>query len=88
MLSPRFLFDTPFNSCKVNSKNKASLPVEDFTIENIIEVRKFLDLGMTNHANQKLDSAFYFYNRSKILSKLVNDSQMIVYNLVQMTVIQ
>ncbi|WP_426091809.1 hypothetical protein [Flavobacterium sp. DSR3-2] len=43
---------------------------------------------MTNYANQKLDSAFYFYNRSKILSELENDSLIIVYNLVQMAVIQ
>ena len=43
---------------------------------------------MANYANQKLDSAFYFYNRSKILSELENDSLIIVYNLVQMAVIQ
>lgn len=43
---------------------------------------------MANYANQKLDSAFYFYNRSKILSELEIDSLMITYNLVQTVVIQ
>lgn len=43
---------------------------------------------MANYANQKLDSAFYFYNPSEILSELEIDSLMIAFNLVQITVIQ
>jgi len=83
-----FLLLFIFYSCQETLKSKASLPTEDTTTENSIQARKFLDLGMANYANQKLDSAFYFYNRSKILSKLEIDSLMIAFNLVQIAVIQ
>ena len=88
--SPIFVFLLLFTlySCTETSKSKATLPTEDTTTTNSVEARKFLDLGMANYANKKFDSAFYFYNRSKILYELENDSLMIAYNLVQMAVIQ
>jgi hypothetical protein len=88
--SPIFVFLLLFTlySCTETSKSKVTLPTEDTTTSNSVEARKFLDLGMANYANKKFDSAFYFYNRSKILYELENDSLMIAYNLVQMAVIQ
>ncbi|RBN50183.1 tetratricopeptide repeat-containing sensor histidine kinase [Flavobacterium psychrolimnae] len=83
-----FLLLFTLYSCTETSKSKDSLPNEDTATANSVEARKFLDLGMANYANKKFDSAFYFYNRSKILYELENDSLMIAYNLVQMAVIQ
>ena len=75
-------------SCTETSNTKVTLATKNTVTENSIQAEKFLNLGMANYANQKFDSAFYFYNRSKILYEIENDSLMIAYNLVQMAVIQ
>ncbi|MET0760576.1 MAG: hypothetical protein ABWZ56_09160, partial [Flavobacterium sp.] len=75
-------------SCKDSSKTKIALKTKKAITENAIQARKFLDLGVSNYTNQKFDSAFYFYNRSKILFELENDSVSIAYNLIQMANIQ
>lgn len=88
--SPIFIFLLLFivYSCKETPKNKTPSKTEDTVTKNGIQARKFLDLGMANYADQKFDSAFYFYNRSRILYELENDSLKIAYNFVQMAIIQ
>lgn len=75
-------------SCKQTSKTKIPLKAKNNISENATQARKFLDFGIANYTNQKFDSAFYFYNRSKILYELENDSASIAYNLIQMASIQ
>jgi signal transduction histidine kinase len=88
--SPIFLFLLLFilYSCKEKVKTTAQSKAEDTLSQNSLQARRLLDLGMANYANQKFDSAFYFYNRSKLLYEVENDSLKIAYNLLQMAIIQ
>lgn len=88
--SPIFIFLLLFTvySCKESAKTKLTPKSVKTQSSNAIQARKFLDLGIANNTNQKFDSAFYFYNRSKILYELENDSVSIAYNLIQMATIQ
>lgn len=88
--SPIFVFLLLFMvcSCTETSKTKSSLVTETKVTENSIQAEKFLELGQENYANQKFDSAFYFFNRSKLLFEVENDSLKIAYNLLQMAIIQ
>ena len=88
--SPIFIFILIFIfiSCKDVSKTKIIPKTEKTKTENSLQARKFLNLGIKNYTNQKFDSAFYYYNRSKILYELENDSTPIAYNLIQMAMIQ
>lgn len=61
---------------------------EKVKTENRLQARKFQDLGIANSTNQKFDSAFYFYNRSKILYETDYDNATTAYNLIQMAMIQ
>lgn len=56
--------------------------------KNTVQARKFLEKGISHYANQKMDSAFYYYNRSKMLYESEKDTVGIVYNLIQMANIQ
>lgn len=88
--SPIFVFLLLFTvcSCTETMKTKASLATEATVTENSIQAEKFLELGQENYANQKFDSAFYFFNRSKLLFEVENDSVKMAYNLLQMAIIQ
>lgn len=88
--SPIFVFLLLFilYSCKEKVKTNTGSNAEDTLSQNSLQARKLLDLGMANYANQKFDSAFYYYNRSKLLYEVENDSLKIAYNFLQMAIIQ
>ncbi|MES2545634.1 MAG: tetratricopeptide repeat protein [Bacteroidota bacterium] len=52
------------------------------------EAKKLLNLGETYNSKQKFDSAFYYYNRSKIVFEIQKDSASVTYNLIVMATIQ
>ena len=88
--SPIFIFLLFFAvfSCKDVPKTKIVPKTEKVKTENSLQARKFQDLGIANSTKQKFDSAFYFYNRSKILYETDHDSAATAYNLIQMAMIQ
>ncbi|UQD57554.1 tetratricopeptide repeat-containing sensor histidine kinase [Flavobacterium sp. K5-23] len=88
--SPIFIFLLLFSiySCDNIPKDKTTLIKEKPKTVNSIEARKLLDKADVFNSNQKFDSAYYFYNRSKIIYELENDSANIAYNLIQMASMQ
>lgn len=81
-----FLLLVTLHSCNDSSKtnNIRNTDISD----NKLQARKFLEKGTSCYVNQKFDSAFYYYNRSKILYEVENDTAEIVYDLIQMGNIQ
>ncbi len=55
---------------------------------NVEEAYKIRDKGIADFQNKNYNSAFYNFNKSKILSETLKDSSNIVYNLIQMASIQ
>ena len=71
-------------SCNNNLKNKSVSLNKNSITTNAIQARKLLEVGDLFFARQKFDSAFHYYNRSKILNELEKDSASVSYNLIQM----
>jgi signal transduction histidine kinase len=88
--SPIFIFLLLFSiySCDNVSKNKTTLITEKSKTEISIQARELLDKADVFNSNQKFDSAYYYYNRSKTIYELENDSANIAYNLIQMASMQ
>lgn len=83
-----YLLFFAFSSCTFFSEKEIVPQIEKANTPNSLQARKFLDLGITHSTSQNLDSAFYFFNRSKIRYELENDSVSIAYALIQMATIQ
>ncbi len=71
-----------FFSCK--EKTTVS-PKVNLRLDEAYQIR---DKGIADFQNKNYNSAFYNFNKSKILSETVKDSSNIVYNLIQMASIQ
>jgi signal transduction histidine kinase len=71
-------------SCQNDLKNESVSSTENSKSKNAIQARKLLDAGDVFYASQKYDSAFQYYNRSKILSEVEKDSASVTYTLIQM----
>ena len=77
-----FLFFLLFLSCKEENIK----PVDTSFIKK--EARDFRKKGIENFENKNFNSAFYHFNKSKIIYETIKDSANIVYNLIQMASIQ
>jgi signal transduction histidine kinase len=88
--SPIFIFLLLFSiySCDNVSKNQTTLKTEKSKNVNSTQAKKLLDKADIFNSNQKFDSAYYYYNRSKTIYELENDSANIAYNLIQMASMQ
>lgn len=84
--SPIFIFLFLFTllSCNDSSKTKTRTSTATIENKNKLQARIYLEKGISYYTSQKFDSAFYYYNRSKILYELEKDSVGVVYNLIQM----
>lgn len=84
--SPIFVFLLLFAlySCDDSSKAKKPIKANAPANKNIHQAYKYLEKAISYKADQKFDSAFYFYNRSKILYELEKDSIGVAYNLLEM----
>ncbi|MCV2483631.1 ATP-binding protein [Flavobacterium sp. SH_e] len=71
-----------FFSCK--EKTTVS-PKVNPTLEEAYKIR---DKGIADFQSKNYNSAFYNFNKSKILSETIKDSSNIVYNLIQMASVQ
>ena len=83
-----FLFSIFVYSCQNDFKNQSVSSKENSKSKNAIQARKLLDAGDKFYANQKFDSAYHHYSRSKILYELEKDSASLAYNLIQMATSQ
>ncbi|MFV8270093.1 hypothetical protein ACNQGP_09185 [Flavobacterium sp. GT2N3] len=79
-----FLCSILIYSCHNDLKNESVSAKENSITKNAIQARKLLEVGDLFFARQKFDSAFHYYNRSKILNELEKDSASVSYNLIQM----
>ncbi len=79
-----FLFSIFIYSCQNDLKKESASNKENNISKNAIQARELLDTGDKFLALQKFDSAFHYYNRSKILYELEKDSASVTYNLIQM----
>ena len=77
-----FLFFLLFLSCKEENIK----PVDTSFIKK--EARDFRKKGIENYENKNFNSAFYNFNKSKIIFETIKDSANIVFNLIQMASIQ
>ena len=79
-----FLFSIFIYSCQNDLKKESTSNKGNNINKNAIQARELLDTGDKFLALQKFDSAFHYYNRSKILYELEKDSASVTYNLIQM----
>lgn len=86
--SPIFIFLLVLTLYSCNDSSKTNTIQNDKENTNRIQALKFLEKGSSHYANQKMDSAFYYFNRSKILYELEKDSIGVAYNLNQMALMQ
>ncbi|OXA73925.1 ATP-binding protein [Flavobacterium aquidurense] len=77
-----FLFFLLFLSCKEENIK----PVDTSFIKK--EARDFRKKGIESFENKNFNSAFYNFNKSKIIFETIKDSANIVFNLIQMASIQ
>ncbi|WP_367757847.1 hypothetical protein [Flavobacterium sp. WC2430] len=75
-------------SCDNISKNKKNPKTEKTKNSNSIFARALLDKAEDFNSKQVFDSAYYYYNRSKINYELEKDSSKIAFNLIQMATMQ
>ncbi|WP_367768196.1 hypothetical protein AB3G33_08390 [Flavobacterium sp. WC2421] len=75
-------------SCDNISKNKKNPKTEKTKKSNSIFARALLDKAEDFNSKQVFDSAYYYYNRSKINYELEKDSSKIAFNLIQMATMQ
>ena len=88
--SPIFILLLLFfiHSCDNVSKNKKNPKTEKTKNSNSIFARTLLDKAEVFNSKQVFDSAYYYYNRSKINYELEKDSSKIAFNLIQMATMQ
>ncbi len=88
--SPIFIFLLLFSlySCKDASKVEVAAKTQKTQTKNRIQAFKMSRLGDEYYGKQKFDSAFYYYNRSKIAFEIEKDSASVAYNLILMATIQ
>ena len=67
-------------------KEKTTVSINNTPLKK--EALKFRDKGITDFQNKKYNSAFYNFNKSKIAYETLQDSAIVIYNLIQMASIQ
>jgi signal transduction histidine kinase len=56
--------------------------------KNFLEFNTFIDYAEKYSGKQNYDSAFYYYNKAKLISSIAQDNNKIVYSLLNMAIIQ
>lgn len=80
-------FLTAFVSCQKETKVLIATDSNKDTLNESLAI-KFADLGDSQYAVKQFDSAYYYYNKSKALFDILQDSSYVAYNLIQLARIQ